>query len=390
MKRLMCFVLLSITSVVALAACGKDTSGPATATGRLIDGPVAGVSYVSGGQKGVTGTDGTFTYEVGQPVKFTIGAMVLGQLPAKGIITPMDLTNNDAAAATKMVQLLMSLDDHSNTSVSGGMAINLTPAQVTALNGLSQVDFASADDQKIKDVLVAMNIPATNLVDSDTAGKHLNDNILNLFVGTYSGTFSGKDSSGVPVTGTFTLTIAANGAIAGSGARTGGSGSPLTGTMHTDSTFELTDSDGTKIKGTVDPASGGFNGKLESSSGSGTFTGSKGAPAAPAPATPGPVTGAAVFAGTYSGTFSGADQGNWSITISAAGVITGTAQSTTGSPTPLTGSIDGSGHFTLNAPSSSTGGTGTGTINSATGALTGTWVAANPPSAIINLAGQKS
>jgi hypothetical protein len=94
------------------------------------------------------------------------------------------------------------------------------------------------------------------------------------------------------------------------------------------------------------------------------------------PATPTtPAAGTASFAGNYSGTYIGAEVGTFSVNVSSAGVITGTATSTTfpGLVSGVSGQVSGNGGVTLNATSGTAGSARfTGSITSA-GILSGTW-----------------
>jgi cytoskeletal protein CcmA (bactofilin family) len=85
------------------------------------------------------------------------------------------------------------------------------------------------------------------------------------------------------------------------------------------------------------------------------------------------VTGTASFAGNYRGTIAGAEIGTFAVTISPAGVISGSAFSQTYNQTaPVTGLITANGSVSLTA----TGSAGTiqfsGAINAA-GTFSGTW-----------------
>lgn len=81
----------------------------------------------------------------------------------------------------------------------------------------------------------------------------------------------------------------------------------------------------------------------------------------------------ASYAGTYSGTFSGVDSGTWTTTISSIGGITATGNSSTSGAFTASGQVSSTGSLSMTAGSVSTGATFNGTINSATGAISGTW-----------------
>jgi hypothetical protein len=127
--------------VVSLGLCGCGGSGltasPAatTATGKFIDAPVEGLQYVSGGQIGFTGPNGEFTYEVGQPVTFSVGGVVIGQAQGASVITPIELvqTANPGSTVTastpEVVRIAQFLLTASSLTSTG---IKIDPAVSTA------------------------------------------------------------------------------------------------------------------------------------------------------------------------------------------------------------------------------------------------------------------
>ncbi len=92
----------------------EDDEVIVVASGIFGETPVAGIDYVSGSVSGVTGSDGAFEYEAGQPVEFSIGDIALGRAVAgKALITPSELVAEgsvDSAAAVNIERLLQSLD----------------------------------------------------------------------------------------------------------------------------------------------------------------------------------------------------------------------------------------------------------------------------------------
>ena len=120
----------------------KDEELIVVATGQFGAAPVSGADYVSGSISGVTGSDGEFQYEVGQPIQFSIGDIPLGRaVSGKNIITVQDLAAGSEAAGTEAVnleRLLQSLD-----AEPGDDAITI-PAQVRAKAVKSNESVASA------------------------------------------------------------------------------------------------------------------------------------------------------------------------------------------------------------------------------------------------------
>ena len=95
--------------------CGGDTQPTArTAVGQFKDANVAGLHYASGGQSGVTISEGRFTYEVGETVTFSLGGVVLGEAESKSVVTPIDLVkqgSSSSAPVLNVVQILLLLDE---------------------------------------------------------------------------------------------------------------------------------------------------------------------------------------------------------------------------------------------------------------------------------------
>ncbi|MBX5461864.1 MAG: putative Ig domain-containing protein [Steroidobacteraceae bacterium] len=96
-----------------------------TATGQFIDSPVAGLSYVSGDQTGVTDALGGFTYEVDEPVTFKVGAVTVGSAPGGSVITPLDLVpfgSSTTLTVQNIVRFLLLMD--SDNDPANGISIS--------------------------------------------------------------------------------------------------------------------------------------------------------------------------------------------------------------------------------------------------------------------------
>ena len=163
----------------------EDEEVIVVATGQLGSTPVRGADYVSGSLSGVTGTNGEFRYEVGEPIRFSIGDIPLGrEVSGKNVITVQDLAAASGAAGTgaiNMERLLQSLD-----AEQGDDAITI-PAQVRAKAVKSNASVASAityldfsDDTAFANAasqlvsVLTSDYPFTGvLVDADTARRSL-------------------------------------------------------------------------------------------------------------------------------------------------------------------------------------------------------------------------
>lgn len=157
--------------------------------GQFIDGPVEGLGYVSGKLSGTTGRQGEFQYEQGQPVRFYIGDLALGEVPrGKAVITPLDLVENgtiDTPAVINIARLLQSLDaipgDAAITipSPSSGLATR-TAATIAATPGHmdfhDENSFVNTASQLIATLTDGYPFTAV-LVDADTARQHLDGSL---------------------------------------------------------------------------------------------------------------------------------------------------------------------------------------------------------------------
>jgi penicillin amidase len=153
--------------------------------GRFIDTPVQGIGYASGSVDGLTGENGKFLYEAGQPVRFFIGDIVLGEAPqGAAVLTPLDLVPGgdiDTPAVINIARLLQSLD-----ALPGDARITLPDslhasaqdsnealsASIESLDFHDDNAFVNAASQIIATLTAPYPFTAT-LVDSETARQHL-------------------------------------------------------------------------------------------------------------------------------------------------------------------------------------------------------------------------
>jgi hypothetical protein len=133
---------------------------------------VQGLTYQSGSNApGTTDVNGTFTYEEGASITFSLGGITLGTLPdGKPIVSPYDF---GAQQAENIARLLQTLDEDANHS----NGINLSAA-ATALSGttLDASTFAAdgaAFEAAIATVLETALGPGVVLVDAGLAIANL-------------------------------------------------------------------------------------------------------------------------------------------------------------------------------------------------------------------------
>lgn len=185
-----------------VAKSGTSTKGPedenrstlvvVIGDGQLIDGPVQGVSYVSGSLSGITGSGGEFQYEVDNSIRFFIGDIALGEATrGKAIITPLDLVPGgtlETPAVINIARLLQSLD-----SVPGDGRISVpdnlrsaavqsnenVAASIRFLDFADETAFVNAASQLIATLTASYPFTAV-LVDPDSAREHLSQSIKRL------------------------------------------------------------------------------------------------------------------------------------------------------------------------------------------------------------------
>jgi len=109
-----------ISSMFFLKACGgsKDNEADNVKQGRFLDSPVEGLSYISGRELGVTDSQGTFTYEEGENIQFSIGDIIIGDGIPKSMMTPVDLVldspDETNPTVTNITRFLITLDNDGN------------------------------------------------------------------------------------------------------------------------------------------------------------------------------------------------------------------------------------------------------------------------------------
>jgi hypothetical protein len=216
-----------VTACAVLFACGGGGGGtsagsainatPATqavgsiAVGTFVDGPVAGLAYECGTQRGFTDAKGTFSYIVGSPITFKVGDIVLGTTNGAGVITPMSLAGNGSSADTPMVVAIVQfLKTIANDDGSGNLSI---PESVMTASAGKSIDFAAVDASTQIAAVAAQVASGKTLVTAKEAESHMIDSIFKLAAGTYRGTWVAPAS--VPSSGLFTVTISTNGSMYG-------------------------------------------------------------------------------------------------------------------------------------------------------------------------------
>ena len=166
--------------------------------GQFKDSNTQGLSYVSGSESGVTDGDGTFSYEQGETVTFSVGGVTLGVGNGKPIMTPLDLVSGgtiETDAVVNLTRFLMLLDEDEDPA----NGITIGSAVATAASGWSSVDFSSASfDTDIASIVTDVGTAYSStpsLVAANVAANHLKYTYACAASGVYAGSFTG-DLSG--------------------------------------------------------------------------------------------------------------------------------------------------------------------------------------------------
>ncbi|GAB2192076.1 hypothetical protein MAH1_36850 [Sessilibacter sp. MAH1] len=223
MKRELIYLL---SGSLLLSGCGgsKGQRSPETAQGVFLDEAVEGLTYVSGEQTGVTDENGTFTYEIGSEIIFSIGDIIIGSTLGAPIITPVDLVTDAEdetdPTVTNIARFLQTLDDDADPSNGIRIVEGVSDAAINI-----EIDFTlsvanfTEDGQvqtAITDLTTFTTAGARNLVSVLSAQAHLSTTLISQFAGQYQGTFLGEED-GESFGGNYTFTINASGELMGSG-----------------------------------------------------------------------------------------------------------------------------------------------------------------------------
>lgn len=371
------YAILALAAL--LTACGggggSGGSSTSTATGYFKDSSTEGVRYVSGAQSGTTGADGSFIYEVGNTVSFYIGTgsnIPLGSTSGKSVVTPVDLVPSGTTshqAVQNMTRFLMMLDvdgDPSNgirissavrTAASGWLAVNFDQAEAA---------FATSVSSHVSAANSADGIATHALPNAATAQAHVEATLRCARSGGFRGSYSGSDRGPVGVmvdatsgmvTGYFNSAVSPSnppGRIDGSTATTldqSGSFSVTSGMTSNGATFLGSYSSPDAITGSW---------AHSATASTGNFSLSR-------------IGGQANAVYRFTGRFLGSGYGLFTFDVSATNVVSGVAYDVSGDALMSISGTLSSGTLTATAVSTSTNVAITGSLNTSTGALSGSW-----------------
>jgi hypothetical protein len=227
-----------------------DKSGSA-ATGYFRDSTVVGLGYRSGTFSGVTDAQGRYTYEIGQDITFSVGAIALGTAAAKSQITPVDLMqdgNGNSAYVLNVVRFLLMLDQDGDPT----NGIQIAPETTAAAAHWTPIDFNSTDLPTTLATVISQAQTVDGgphvLPDAGTALAQLANNYYCAYSGGFLGTY--RDVAADAVHGliaiAFTPDGRGNARVLDSATNQDILSNGLDGLSHLDGTFALNfDSSGT-------------------------------------------------------------------------------------------------------------------------------------------------
>jgi len=166
------------TSSTQTASSQATTPDPTPVVGVFVDAFVAGIGYRTATQSGVTNAQGEFNYLPGEMVTFFIGALEFPPVPAKGIVTPLDMAqslNPSSQVVLNIARLLQSLDSDGNPAngISISPAAALVATQVDFNLGLTQFAASSA----VTNLIANSGSTTTTLISAEQALTHLRDTL---------------------------------------------------------------------------------------------------------------------------------------------------------------------------------------------------------------------
>lgn len=195
-------ILIVLCFAIGCGGGGGDTEAPGTQTevGQFKDANAAGLNYASGGQSGVTDSQGRFIYEVGETVAFSVGGVTLGETEGKSVVTPVGLVEQGSSRSEpvlNIVQLLILLDEDGD--LSNGISI---PQEVREL--ARQWTFARifSSSSGFKQQLERMRselrenfraYESAEIPGRARAKNHLESTLQCSYSGAYVGTYQGAD-----------------------------------------------------------------------------------------------------------------------------------------------------------------------------------------------------
>jgi len=273
-------ILLAIAPLFFTACGGGGGGGTAVGSeqqGQFFDSIVIGLYYETPTLSGFTDAQGRFSYRDGETIQFFVGDVLLGEAVGQSIITPVELvagaTDETNIQVQNIVMFLQTIDNDGDES----NGITITNNASNAASGQS-VDFSLAEGVFETDgailalinTITMSNGTARPMVNRTLATDTFRSNLLGLFAGEYEGTFSGDD------TGTWSVTISADGTIAGVSVSDMFGPDNISGSVSTNGQSIINGTVGTSVFSGNFSRVGSVSGTwLDTDASAGTFTGNR-------------------------------------------------------------------------------------------------------------------
>ena len=166
-----------------LAACGgsDDSDSNGVLTGRMVDAGVQNLAYTTDTQSGTTGSNGSFSYKLGETVLFSIGDTQLPSVKAAPFVTPLELgraTDVNDPTVTNILIFLQSLDVDNNPD--NGIVISDEAAQASAAIDFDQPTADFRNDADVVNMLNNAGQQSPGMVATNDAINHFQSTLTAL------------------------------------------------------------------------------------------------------------------------------------------------------------------------------------------------------------------
>ena len=163
----------AVDDLVDKYAPDEDDNSVLTGTSYYIDSAVSGVNYTCGSQEGITGADGSFTFEYGSGCTFYLGDMELRSVDAGLLMAGESVVETNVEIA----RVLQSLDSDGNPD--NGITIDAEIVTAMAEAGITTLPNTTEELAVFEEVLLANDL---TLVSTDEAQSHLDETVSELLL----------------------------------------------------------------------------------------------------------------------------------------------------------------------------------------------------------------
>lgn len=268
-------------------ACGGGSSDSTVAlspstiqSGVFLDSAVEGLSYQTATLSGNTDVLGTFKYDAGETVTFSVSGITLGQAQGASLLTVIDLVSaakdESNSQVVQMARFLQTLDDDQNPE--NGIKITAETRSALSSNMLVNSDLKNisfSDNNLFNAALLAVSAITKNApVSAVDAQKHLRSTfIAKITGGQYQGQYFAANGN---VMGSWTAVVQGTGNVLGTATPLNQNAFDTEGVLVNDSsTYARFGSIAHDITFSGNFLDGKIDGLWSSTTGSGNFSGNK-------------------------------------------------------------------------------------------------------------------